>query len=52
MNKSKEFVLTLKWECEQCGWICVIDAPGFAGDGKFHYINGRWACGPLKAIKI
>lgn len=41
--------LTLLWRCHECGWVSIIDAPGFAGDGQWHFPDGRTACGPISA---
>jgi len=50
---SEEFVLTLEWICQTCGWSFVVDAPGFAGDGRFHYPSGGLnACGPIFARRV
>jgi hypothetical protein len=50
------FVLALEWFCVSCGWRIVMDAPGFAGDGIYHYPapdgspgGGSSPCGPLLA---
>jgi hypothetical protein len=39
----------LRWTCEACGWSVDINAPGFAGDGRLHYPDGKTPCGPIKA---
>jgi hypothetical protein len=44
-----DFVLTLRWTCEACGWSVDINAPGFAGDGRLHYPDGKTPCGPIRA---
>ena len=41
--------LVLTWCCETCGWQTTLPVPGFGGDGRFHYVYGRTACGPLVA---
>lgn len=43
------YTLTLLWRCSECGWEQAVEAPGFAGDGRFHYPDGRTACGPISA---
>jgi hypothetical protein len=48
---ENEFVLKLRWTCQECGWTTVMDAPGFAGDGRDHFPDGRTACGPVTAQK-
>ena len=46
------YVLTLMWVCQKCGWELAVNAPGFAGDGKYHYPDGRTPCGPIHAHRI
>ena len=41
--------LTLLWVCRECGWTLAVNAPGFAGDGQYHYPDGRTQCGPIHA---
>lgn len=44
------FVLSLLWTCQTCGWNTTVDAPGFGGDGRFHYEQpGNRPCGPITA---
>lgn len=43
--------LSLRWTCVACGWSVVMDAPGFAGDGRMHYPDGETPCGPITAQK-
>lgn len=44
--------IVLRWTCEQCGWECDVETPGFAGDGYDHFTDGRTPCGPLVARRI
>lgn len=46
---SSDLMLTLIWTCQSCGWRMLVNAPGFAGDGKQHYVNGVSPCGPITA---
>lgn len=46
------FVLTLRWTCQTCGWTTIVDAPGFGGDGRWHYEQpDNRKCGPITAQK-
>ena len=48
-----DFVLTLLWTCQSCGWTCEVDAPGFAGDGRLHYMQpDNRTCGPITAQRV
>lgn len=45
--------LVLEWVCETCGWRYVVETPGFAGDGRFHYKQpNNQQCGPIKAQRV
>jgi hypothetical protein len=41
--------LLLRWTCTTCGWTNTCAAPGFAGDGRDHFPDGRTPCGPITA---
>ena len=41
--------LMLRWTCQNCGWTFAVAAPGFAGDGRDHFPDGRNPCGPITA---
>ena len=48
-DHMSDHVLTLKWTCQTCGWQNICNAPGFAGDGRYHFPDGRTPCGPITA---
>lgn len=51
VHKEDDMTLWLVWRCTVCEWETTVAAPGFGGDGHYHYPDGATPCGPLVACR-
>lgn len=50
MTGTRKLSIEFTWRCTACAKEWTIAAPGFAGDGVYHYEQpGNRACGPIYA---